>query len=754
MAVSSAKSASTDVGFEKQRQARQHKKAAAEAAAKQAAAYREKITAIREEDAALVAECIRTVQTELKGKLGNDWHIMPIGSCVTGFSGRPSTVDVTCYPHELPGEDPPEETLKKVYECLSEHVDFTEVKQHGESRPRVSAHYYHSDSEREKPNELDVVVTVNNLRAIKSLQLQKAYKEVHEVIPELVMHVKRWAVSEKVHGEEDSNLGTYAFFLMVIYYLQVVHLCPALDISLFHGWRGTELARTPLWTPAFVDTMQLLQGFFAFYIEHYSWQEQVVSVRLGRPTYRREWFSESEGSEAIWTFDKLGENQEALFQPRFHVEDPFEESGIHRNLNDTLEFEKEKRLYFKILEAYRRLMQGTGLPNSLMQISSAIQESAVNGGFIPAGYIGEQSPSQNGQTNSSEGVEEQAKVKGERQRGRPVVDDDLAVRFVEEAERTYDQGQRGYVWTWARKDAYSSAAVQRAIDVTSENIAKKVPRSERQMDAILTDLHGHVHTATEHPCANFVLQHIVDQCGHGLDPTYAAFIIRELRGKELWASKHRFGCRVVLRFVQRCHDPQQKWDPLLQDTPAALMAEVLKRADEMVTDKFANYVIQEVIQHGIDSHKHRVADVLLNKCHHIARDQHGCRVVEGALTEGNCSREDRRRLATQLLKDPKPLLESRYGCFVFKKMLSLEEFKEETREVLKDFEPVMDKSWYARRLKPLVAGEEEEDGQEEEEGGAEQEQDEADKDGDSDGSEAGDGTADHQAGEAVAESAG
>eukprot|EP00971_Amphidinium_carterae_P250285 4968485-Amphidinium_carterae.1 len=87
----------------------------------------------------------------------------------------------------------------------------------------------------------------------------------------------------------------------------------------------------------------------------------------------------------------------------------------------------------------------------------------------------------------------------------------------------------------ARKDANTSTVAQKAIQILAEQLdccthdKKRSAEVAFKIQALLEGLHGHVHTALEHPHANYVVQKAVE-----LLPTeFVVFIISELRSKAL-----------------------------------------------------------------------------------------------------------------------------------------------------------------------------------------------------------------------------
>jgi len=197
------------------------------------------------------------------------------------------------------------------------------------------------------------------------------------------------------------------------------------------------------------------------------------------------------------------------------------------------------------------------------------------------------------------------------------------------AMQRQNQGQRNTtVWSMARKDSNSSAVVQKAIELLADELESAGCDDEARAEvsfkiqAMLSGLHGHVHTALEHPHANYVVQKIVEV----LPTEYIAFVISELRSKAVWAAQHRFGCRTILRLVH--HVSSGRWG---SQAAAKVIDELLPHTIDLTYDKFGNYVMQEVLEHGLPHQRRRVGQNLLRDAVGTSLTQHGSRVVEKAL---------------------------------------------------------------------------------------------------------------------------
>ncbi|CAJ1418214.1 unnamed protein product [Effrenium voratum] len=129
---------------------------------------------------------------------------------------------------------------------------------------------------------------------------------------------------------------------MAIFFLQVHDnwKIPTLPTTCFtHDWVDSSAINKVKWQAPQLPLTTLLYDFFSFYAQEYNWQEEVISVRLGRRAFRQE----------ISNFQNL---VGAASAARLHIEDPF---LLDRNLNCTLGMEQEAQLKVKIRMTYETL---------------------------------------------------------------------------------------------------------------------------------------------------------------------------------------------------------------------------------------------------------------------------------------------------------------------------------------------------------------------------------------------------------------
>lgn len=206
---------------------------------------------------------------------------------------------------------------------------------------------------------LDVDLSCLNPKPLLNTRLLKAYSQLDVGIKELGLVVKLWAKGAKVCDATKSNLSSYAFTLLVIYFLQVhpdIQL-PVLPVEAFDDSDGVSdyervIAATCNWQWCGMSLFDLLVQFFHFYggsgPDAFQWGSEVVSVRFGtRRTVQDHSFRKLRGRQAR----------------RVHIEDPYE---LERNLHAPMGDIEEKQLRAAFSQAHYEI-SSKQVPSGLLQ---------------------------------------------------------------------------------------------------------------------------------------------------------------------------------------------------------------------------------------------------------------------------------------------------------------------------------------------------------------------------------------------------
>lgn len=180
--------------------------------------------------------------------------------------------------------------------------------------------------------------------------------------------------------------------------------------------------------------------------------------------------------------------------------------------------------------------------------------------------------------------------------------------------------------------------------------------------ALVAELKGHVWEAIRCPHANYVLQ----RCITALHTDASQFILVEVLqhgpGAVAQVARHRFGCRVLERLLERYS--KAKLRPLVEE----LMAEAVALAKHA----YGNYVIQHALKHGPSDQRQRLTEILEHHLPVLASDRFGSAVLVRALSTGDVSARlafARRATATQGLLAA--LARSRHGYAATRIVLQL-----------------------------------------------------------------------------------
>lgn len=303
------------------------------------------------EDHEQIKSVLIAIETAIKEGLENcdNWKVKPFGSVVAGFGTKNCDLDAVVYQEEkingsgsVKSELEVKTILLKLAQLLGD-CGFLVKEQILCARVPVLKLQY---------EDLEVDLSFNNTNPLRNTRLLRAYAALDPLVAELVVAIKLWAKHKRICGAVGGHLSSYAFAMMVIFYLQVVS---GINMPCLQSWRrdtsnafsddeaADKLAqdvRDSGWKLE-GSLFMLFCGFFAFYAgtpgpgkqfydAAFNWSEEVVSVRLGR----RKFSSDDEFREL------RGRNEMQL-----HIEDPFERS---RNLRDVMSRETERILYEQI----------------------------------------------------------------------------------------------------------------------------------------------------------------------------------------------------------------------------------------------------------------------------------------------------------------------------------------------------------------------------------------------------------------------
>jgi len=269
--------------------------------------------------------CLKELRFVLK-QLGGNWALHQFGSAASGFNTVTSDLDVTCCLRSDLSPDLKAEAASVLSQRLApifrQHSAFEITEEILGARVPILKLCFE--------NELEVDLSCHNLTPLVNTRLLREYCNLDQRIYHLGLAVKLWAKAVGVCGATPGNLSSYAFTLMMLYFLQVhpdVQL-PVFPVEAFkkpHKLLAVASTR-PSWrcTLLLVD---LLKSFFRFYAEEFKWGTEVVSVRVGKRQM---------ASEPMFAALRARQAQ------RIHIEDPVQ---LERNLHGYVEESHLRKLF-------------------------------------------------------------------------------------------------------------------------------------------------------------------------------------------------------------------------------------------------------------------------------------------------------------------------------------------------------------------------------------------------------------------------
>ncbi|CAE7338930.1 APUM5 [Symbiodinium pilosum] len=201
----------------------------------------------------------------------------------------------------------------------------------------------------------------------------------------------------------------------------------------------------------------------------------------------------------------------------------------------------------------------------------------------------------------------------------------------------------GHVWPLSQ-DKEGCRLVQMALE-----------KAGRETATMALELRGHILEAVKHPHANYVVQKAIAQLSVGS----SAFIVQEIHGSAAIVAKNRMGCRTLCRLLEFCSTSPQVGN---------LMDELIPELSDLCCHSFAHHVIQSVLEHGEERHRHLIVQTLLADVMSFAMHKNSSYLMEKALS--NCSAEDQVAMIHALnLKRLLELAKTQYGRHVAKTVL-------------------------------------------------------------------------------------
>ncbi|KAI7730864.1 hypothetical protein M8C21_013478 [Ambrosia artemisiifolia] len=197
---------------------------------------------------------------------------------------------------------------------------------------------------------------------------------------------------------------------------------------------------------------------------------------------------------------------------------------------------------------------------------------------------------------------------------------------------------------------YGCRVIQKAIEVVDLD----------QQTKMVTELDGHVMRCVRDQNGN----HVIQKCIECVPENAIHFIISTFYDQVVTLSTHPYGCRVIQRVLEHCHNPK---------TQSIVMDEILKSINMLAQDQYGNYVVQHVLEHGKPHERNCIIDQLTGQIVQMSQQKFASNVVEKCLTFG--TPEQRQTLVTEMLgttDENEPLqvmMKDQFANYVVQKVL-------------------------------------------------------------------------------------
>ncbi|CAI9092501.1 OLC1v1027756C1 [Oldenlandia corymbosa var. corymbosa] len=197
---------------------------------------------------------------------------------------------------------------------------------------------------------------------------------------------------------------------------------------------------------------------------------------------------------------------------------------------------------------------------------------------------------------------------------------------------------------------YGCRVIQKAIEIVELDQQKKM----------VVELDGHIMRCVRDQNGN----HVIQKCIECVPEDAIQFIISTFYDQVVTLSTHPYGCRVIQRVLEHCHDPK---------TQSIVMDEIMGSVCMLAQDQYGNYVVQHVLEHGKPEERTLIISKLMEQIVQMSQQKFASNVVEKCLTFG--TPEERQTLVNEMLgtsDENEPLqvmMKDQFANYVVQKVL-------------------------------------------------------------------------------------
>ncbi|KAF3970750.1 hypothetical protein CMV_005575 [Castanea mollissima] len=197
---------------------------------------------------------------------------------------------------------------------------------------------------------------------------------------------------------------------------------------------------------------------------------------------------------------------------------------------------------------------------------------------------------------------------------------------------------------------YGCRVIQKAIEVVDLD----------QQTKMVKELDGHVMRCVRDQNGN----HVIQKCIECVPEDAIHFIVSTFYDQVVTLSTHPYGCRVIQRILEHCHDPK---------TQQIMMDEILLSVCMLAQDQYGNYVVQHVLEHGKPHERSSIITKLTGQIVQMSQQKFASNVIEKCLSFGTAA--ERQALVTEMLgatDENEPLqvmMKDQFANYVVQKVL-------------------------------------------------------------------------------------
>jgi len=155
--------------------------------------------------------------------------------------------------------------------------------------------------------------------------------------------------------------------------------------------------------------------------------------------------------------------------------------------------------------------------------------------------------------------------------------------------------------------------------------------------------------------------HVIQKCIECVPEDRIPFVIEPILSQILVLCTHQYGCRVIQRVLEHCHDPA---------TQSAIMNEIVQQTFHLTDDKFGNYVVQHVLDHGKPEERSSIIQKLSGQVVILSKQKFASNVIEKCLANG--TPEERDSIIGEIISSGQTfqeLMKDQFGNYVVQRVL-------------------------------------------------------------------------------------